>query len=97
MLLLKGPDLLVDLPGGFVIGGPHHVGQGKPLPLHLVLNQDGDIHVLKEHELVPSFPIGLHGFVLIDGLAQAGRDERRRIASWEIFLCPLQTPLFLQL
>src|SRR5438876_3693452 len=32
----------------------------------------------KESKLVPSLPIGMHGFVLIDGLPQTGRDEHRK-------------------
>jgi len=43
-----------------------------------MFHHDADIHILKEYKLVPSLPIGLHGFVLIDGLPQTGRDERRK-------------------
>jgi hypothetical protein len=43
-----------------------------------VLNNDADIHILKDYQLVPALAIGLHGFVLIDGLAHTGGNEGRK-------------------
>ena len=33
-----------DLPGEFAIGGSHHLGQGKRVPIHLMRHHEGDIH-----------------------------------------------------
>ncbi len=41
---LKRSDHLADLPGGFAIGGSHHLGQGKRVPIHLMRHHEGDIH-----------------------------------------------------
>jgi hypothetical protein len=45
--------------------------------MYVMLNLGVHVHLLKEDELIPACAIDLHGFVLLDGVCQAGNEERR--------------------
>src|SRR5438105_6700529 len=77
VLHLGCPDLVMNLTKGLAIGCSDDVGQSLFLASHVTLNRGIYVHLIKQDEALAAFAIGLHGFVLIDGLCQAGDEERR--------------------
>jgi hypothetical protein len=76
-LHLGCPDLLMNLAHGLAIGCSDNGGNGLLLASHIMLNREMHVYILKQDEVLAAFATGLHGFVLIHGFCQAGREERR--------------------
>ena len=74
---LGGPDFAMNLAHGLAIGCSEDVGHGLLLTSHIMLNREIHVYILKQEEVLAAFAHGLHGFVLLDGLCQAGNEERR--------------------
>src|SRR5712692_84927 len=77
ILHLGCPDLVMNLAQGLAIGCSDNGRQDLFLASHVMLNREIHVHLIKQDEALAAFAIGLHGFVLSDGLCQAGSEERR--------------------
>jgi hypothetical protein len=67
----------VDLVERLAVRRPDDVRERDPGPLHVRLDEDGDVHVVEQDDLVPPAAVGMHPAVLVDGPGQVGDDERR--------------------
>lgn len=101
---LKRSDLLANLPGGFAIGGSHHLGQGKRVPVHLMRHHEGDFHFRMGGMPVLCEPLQSGNCLLVLWKTNASSytlhsstsDSHlasllRRVSAWRVFALPPYT------
>src|SRR5207237_1368995 len=66
VLHLGGPDLVMNLAHGLVIGCSDNGGHGERVPSLATLNIGQHVHLLKEDEVLAALATCLQGFVLLD-------------------------------
>jgi hypothetical protein len=98
---LKRSDHLADLPDGFAIGGSHHLGQGKRVPIYLMRYHEDDIHfrmggmpVLCEPLQSGNCLLGLwktnaSSYTLLSSTSDSHLASLlRRVSAWRVFVLP---------
>jgi hypothetical protein len=62
---------------GLAVGCSDRVVNDLLLPGHVTLNLGSHVHFIEQNETLAALAKSLHIFVFVDGLCQAGNDERR--------------------
>src|SRR2546423_3629201 len=70
-------DLVMNLSEGLLVRGSNDVGNVLRVSSYITLNLRRHVHLIKQDEVLAAFATRLQGLILINGLCQTDRYERR--------------------